>query len=291
MNAPLSSNTTITRPVTDHRPPVVKLRPLGGWVPLDLHELWAYRELLYFLAWRDLKVRYRQTVLGALWALIQPVFTMVVFSVFFGRVAQIPSDGVPYPLFSMAALVPWTFFANTMTQAANTVVIDANMIRKIYFPRLLMPAASIVAGMPDLLLALGVLFGLLAYYGWSLSANVILLPLLVLLTMITSLGTGLWLAALNVQFRDVRYAIPFLVQAWLFATPIAYPSSLIAEPWRTLYGLNPMAGVVEGFRWALLGAVAPPWAMIALSGLVAMAILLSGAFYFRRVEQTFADII
>lgn len=292
VSSPISSpNTATTRPDTGHRPPVIKLRPLGGWVPLDLPELWAYRELLYFLAWRDLKVRYRQTVLGALWALIQPMFTMVVFSVFFGRVAQIPSDGVPYPLFSLAALVPWTFFANTMTQAANTVVIDANMIRKIYFPRLLMPAASIVAGMPDLLLALGLLFGLLAYYGWSLSANVILLPLLVLLTMITSLGAGLWLAALNVQFRDVRYAIPFLVQAWLFATPIAYPSSLIAEPWRTLYGLNPMAGVVEGFRWALLGAVAPPWAMIALSGLVALAILLSGAFYFRRVEQTFADII
>lgn len=262
-----------------------------GWVWPKFRELWEYRELLYFFAWRDIKVRYRQTVMGALWAIIQPMFTMVIFSLFFGRLANIPSDGVPYPVFSFTALVPWTFFANALAQASNSLVVNANMIKKIYFPRLALPIATVLAGVVDFALAFIVLLGIMLYYGIVPTANIIWLPLFVLLAVITSLGVSLWLAAMNVQFRDVRYTIPFLTQAWLFVTPIAYPSSLLSEPWRTIYGLNPMAGVVEGFRWAMLGTNTGPGSMIIISALVAVTLFISGAFYFRRMEQSFADVL
>ena len=270
---------------------VTILRPNRGWVALNLSEIWAYRELLYFLLWRDIKVRYKQTVLGAAWAVIQPLFTMVIFSLFFGKLAGVPSDGLPYPIFAYAALVPWTFFANTLTQASNSLVMDANMIRKVYFPRLIMPAATILAGLMDFVLAFSILIGMMFFYGIVPTLNIVWLPALLLLTIIASLGTGLWLSAMNVQFRDVRYTVPFLVQAWLFATPVAYPSSLLPEPWRTLYGINPMAGVVEGFRWALLGTESAPGPIIIVSSLVAIASLIAGAFYFRRMEKTFADVV
>jgi lipopolysaccharide transport system permease protein len=256
-----------------------------------LRELWAYRELLYFFVWRDIKVRYKQTVLGALWAIIQPLFTMVIFSLFFGRLAKIPSDGLPYPIFSYAALVPWTFFASALTQGSNSLVVSANMVKKIYFPRLALPIATVLAGVVDFALAFLLLLAMMLFYGVVPTLNILLLPLFLLLALITSLGMSLWLSAMNVQFRDVRYTVTFLTQAWLFMTPIAYPSSLLSEPWRTLYGLNPMAGVVEGFRWALLGTDTPPGPMTIISALVAISLLISGAFYFRRMEQSFADLL
>lgn len=271
--------------------PVIRIEPSKGWVALQLQELWAYRELLYFLIWRDVKVRYKQTALGAAWAILQPVFTMMVFSLFFGRLAKIPSDGVPYPIFSYAALVPWTFFAYGLSQASNSLVGSANLIKKVYFPRLSVPIASVASGLIDFTIAFIVLLGMMLYYGIVPGSNVIWLPLLLLLTLVTSLGVSLWLSALNVHFRDVRHVIPFLTQFWLFATPIAYPSSLLSEPWKTLYGINPMVGVVEGFRWALLGTDTAPGPMIIVSSLAAVAILVSGTFYFRRLEKTFADVV
>ncbi len=279
--------------------PVKIIRPSRGWRSLDLRELWLYRELLYFLVWRDVKVRYKQTALGASWAIIQPFFAMVVFSIFFGRLAGVPSDGLPYPIFSFAALVPWTFFANGLTHSANSLVASQNLIKKVYFPRIAIPVATVLAGTVDFLIAFVVLLGMMMFYGILPTTNVLWLPLLLILALVTSLGVGLWFAALNVQYRDVQYVVPFLVQIWLFLTPIVYPSSMLAEPWRTLYALNPMAGVVEGFRWALLGgataqgeaAAAAPGPMIAVSAIAALAILIGGAFYFRRMERTFADVV
>ena len=269
----------------------LRIQPTKGWTALKLRELWEHRELLGIFVWRDLKVRYRQTVIGALWAIVQPFLTMVIFSVFFGRLADMPSDGISYPIFSYAALVPWTFFANTMNQASNSLVNNDEMIKKIYFPRLTMPIASMLAGLVDFLRAFIVLIGLMLYYGYVPTINIVWFPFFVLLAMMTALGVGLWLSAMNVQFRDVRYMIPFITQAWLFATPVAYPSSLLSEPWRTLYGLNPMVGVVEGFRWALLGTGAAPGPMVFISFLVSLLVLLSGIYYFRRMEKTFADVI
>lgn len=262
-----------------------------GWAPPKLGELWAFRELLYFFAWRDIKVRYKQTVLGVLWAIIQPFLTMVIFSLFFGRLGNVPSDGVPYPVFSYTGLVPWTFFANALAQASNSLVVNANMVKKIYFPRLALPIATVLAGVVDFVLAFIVLLGIMFYYRIVPTINVIWLPFFALLAFVTSIGVSLWLSAMNVQFRDVRYTIPFLTQTWLFLTPIAYPSSSIPQPWQTLYALNPMVGVVDGFRWALLGTNTPPGAMTAVSSLVAVALLISGAFYFRRLEQSFADVL
>jgi lipopolysaccharide transport system permease protein len=273
------------------RYPTLRIAPSTGWVSLKLHELWEYRELLYFLIWRDIKVRYKQTALGATWAIIQPFFTMVVFSLFFGRLAKVPSDGIPYPIFSFAALVPWTFFANGLTQSSNSLVGSANLITKVYFPRLTIPIASVLSGIVDFVLAFVVLVGMKLYYGMMPSLNVLWLPLFLLLALVASLGVGLWLSALNVEYRDVRYVVPFITQFWLFVTPIAYPSSLLHEPWRSLYGLNPMVGVVEGFRWALLRTNTAPGPIIAVSSLAAFVILVSGAFYFRRMEKTFADIV
>ena len=271
--------------------PHIRIEPTQGWVALQLRELWRYRELLYFLTWRDIKVRYKQTVLGAAWAVIQPFMTMVVFSLFFGRLAQIPSDGIPYPIFSYAALVPWTFFANGLSQSSNSLVGSANLIKKVYFPRLAVPIATILSGVIDFVLAFLVLLVMMFFYGIVPTANVVWLPVFLLLALVTSLGAGLWLSAMNVQFRDVRYVVPFLVQLWLFATPIAYPSSIIPEPWRTLYAVNPMVGVVEGFRWALLGVETRPGPMVIVSAIAAGALLVSGAFYFRRMEKTFADVV
>jgi len=277
--------------VDDGPVPHIRIEPSKGWVSLKLRELWEYRELLYFLIWRDIKVRYKQTVLGAAWAIIQPLFTMVVFSVFFGRLAKIPSDGIPYPIFSYTALVPWTFFAQGLNQAVSGMVSHANLIKKVYFPRLAIPIARVLAGVVDFSLAFIVLLGMMLAYDIVPTVNTLWLPLFLLLALITSLGTALWLAAMNVQFRDVGYTVPFITQFWMFATPIVYPSSLLPEPWRTLYGINPMTGVVEGFRWALLGTDTAPGPIIVVSSLVALALLVSGAFYFRRMEKTFADVV
>jgi lipopolysaccharide transport system permease protein len=268
------------------------IEPASGWVPLKLGEFWEYREVLFFLVWRDIKVRYRQTVIGAAWAIVQPFMTMVVFSVFFGRLARMPSDGIPYPLFAFAALVPWTFFSNGLTQSANSLVASGHLITKVYFPRLLVPTARVLSGLPDLGLSFLVLVGMVAWYGLlkGTSALLWLVPF-ALLAFAAALGVGLWLSALNVRYRDVQYVVPFLVQLWLFATPIAYPSSLLAEPWRTVYGLNPMVGVVEGFRWALLGSGSAPGLIVTASVLATASLLLTGAFFFRRVERTFADVV
>ena len=271
--------------------PCIHIEPENGWVSVRLGELWDHRELLYFLLWRDIKARYKQTVLGAAWAIIQPFSTMVVFSLFFGRLGNMPSDGLPYTIFSYAALVPWTFFATGLSQSSNSLVNNANMIKKVYFPRLVVPISAVCSGLMDFLPAFLVLLGMMGYYRVVPGVNVLWLPLLFLLALVTALAVGVWLAALNVQFRDVRHALPFVVQIWLFLTPIAYPSSLLSEPWRTIYVLNPMVGVVEGFRWALLGTDTAPGLSIVVSSLVALAVLVGGMFYFRRMERTFADII
>lgn len=260
---------------------------------LKLRELWKYRELLYFLIWRDIKVRYKQTALGAAWAIIQPFMTMVVFSLFFGKLAKMPSDGIPYPIFSYAALLPWNYFAQALGNSSNSLVTSAHLITKVYFPRLIVPVASVAAGLVDFIIAFTVLVGMMWYFNLTPTAGVLLLPFFLVLALITSLGCGLWFSALNVEYRDVRYVIPFLIQFWMFATPVVYPASLVeelGEPWITLYGLNPMVGVVEGFRWALFGTD-PPKLMILFSFLVAIALLVSGAYYFRRMEKRFADVI
>jgi len=271
--------------------PLVVIEPSRGWVSLQLRSLWEYRELFYFLIWRDIKVRYKQTALGAAWAIIQPFFTMVVFSIFFGRLVKVPSDGIPYPIFAYTALLPWTFFSNGARQSANSLVGSANLLSKVYFPRLIIPISSVLSGLVDLSIAFTVLLVMMLYYGLWPTAAVVWLPLFLLLALVTALGVGLWLSAMNVRYRDIRYAVPFLTQFWLFATPIAYPSSLLSEPWHTLYGLNPMVGVVEGFRWAILGTEASPGPMVAVSAVIAVVTLTSGAFYFRRMEKTFADVV
>jgi lipopolysaccharide transport system permease protein len=270
---------------------VVRIEPASGWVSLRLRELCEYRELLYFLVQRDVTVRYKQTILGASWAVIQPVFTMLIFSVFLGRLAKMPSDGIPYPLFTFAALVPWGFFSNGLNQSANSLVGNSNLITKVHFPRLVIPVATILSGAPDFALAFITLLCLMGHYRVAPTAHVLMLIPFSVLALITALGAGLWLSALNVQFRDVRHAVPFLTQFWMFATPIVYPSSLLREPWRTVYGFNPMVGVVEGFRWALLGTHTVPLTVTAASTIASVVLLASGAYYFKRMENTFADIV
>jgi len=269
----------------------LRIVPPGRWPSLDLRELWEYRELLYFLIWRDVKVRYKQTALGAAWAIIQPVFMMVVFSLFFGRLAKVPSDGIPYPVFTFCALIPWQLFANALTESSNSLVGNQNLITKVYFPRLVVPLSAVLSGVVDFAIAFVLLLVMMVYFGIVPTWAVVTLPVFILLEILTALGVGLWLSALNVQFRDVRYTISFLVQVWLFLTPVAYPSSIIPERWRVFYGLNPMTGVVEGFRWALLGKAAPSLSMLLVSILMVLAILIGGLYYFRRMEQTFADLI
>jgi lipopolysaccharide transport system permease protein len=270
----------------------IRIAPSKGWVSLKLSELWEYRELLYFLIWRDVKVRYKQTAIGAAWAIIQPLMTMVVFSIFFGKLGKIPSDGIPYPLFSYAGLLPWTFFASGLGKASESLVSSSNLIKKVYFPRLTVPISAVLSGLPDFALSFLIMVLLMFYYGvYPSSSALLLLPLFLLLALVTSLGVGLWLAALNVKYRDVRYIVPFITQFWMFATPIAYPASLLQKPWRTVYGLNPMVGVVEGFRWSLLKTSAAPGPIILISSLAAVVILVTGAFYFRRMEKMFADVV
>jgi lipopolysaccharide transport system permease protein len=269
----------------------VKICPPRRIAPLNLGELWESRELLYFLVWRDIKVRYKQTVFGAAWAVIQPFFTMVVFSIFFGRLAGVSSGEVPYPLFAFSALVPWMYFANAVTQASNSLVNQEKMLTKIYFPRLLIPAATVLAGLVDFSIAFVVLIGMILFYGILPTAAIWMVPLLILLTIATALAVGVWMSALNVEYRDVRYAVPFLIQIWLFATPIAYPVSIVPERWQVLYGLNPMVGVVQGFRWALLGEGQPPGLLLFLSAAVVLVLLIAGLYYFRRMEDSFADVV
>ena len=279
-------------PVAIHKTlPKIVIVPSKGWMPVKFSELVEYRDLFYFFTWRDLKIRYKQTILGVFWAILQPLIAMVIFSLFFGRLANVPSDGLPYPIFSYTGLVPWTFFANGVTQASNSLVQNANMIKKIYFPRLIMPTSAVLGGLLDFALAFLVLLGMMVFYRIYPTANVIWLPVFFLLAIITTIGVSMWLSALNVLFRDIRYIVPFLIQVWLFLTPIAYPSSLIPENLQPLYGLNPMAGVVEGFRWALLGTDSFPGPMLLVSFLVAVFFLITGVYYFRRMEKSFADII
>jgi lipopolysaccharide transport system permease protein len=269
----------------------LRIQPSKGWVALQLKDLWEYRELLYFFIWRDIKVRYKQTALGAAWAVIQPLFTMLIFSLFFGRLAKVPSDGIPYPLFAFTALVPWAFFAQGLSQSADSLVGSGNLINKVYFPRLAIPLSTVSAGLVDFCISFTVLLGLMLRYHIRPTPNLIFLPFLLFLAFVTALGAGLWLSALNVRFRDVKYALPFITQAWMFATPIAYPSTLLHGVWKQVFALNPMVGVVEGFRWALLGTKTAPGPMIAASAFAALIVLVGGAFYFRRMEKSFADLV
>lgn len=271
--------------------PVVVIEPPSRWVPIRLGELWAFRDLLYFLAWRDLKVRYKQTFIGAAWAILQPLLTMLVFTLFFGRLAKIPSDGFPYPVFAFCGLLPWQLFAFSLAETSNSLIANKQLVTKVYFPRLLLPASSLVVGIVDFALAFVVLLGLMLGYGILPTWRVVFLPAFILLALVAALGVGLWLAALNVKYRDVRYTLPFLTQFWLLATPIAYPSSLLPEKWRVLYGLNPMSGVVEGFRWAILGSGTGAGPMVAVSAAVSVLILIGGMYYFRRIERSFADLL
>ncbi|RJR07412.1 ABC transporter permease [Candidatus Parcubacteria bacterium] len=264
--------------------------PSHGWLSLNLREIWHYRELLVFLTWRDIKVRYAQAALGATWAILQPLLTMVIFSVIFGNLAELPSDGIPYPIFSYAALLPWQLFAGALQRTGTSLVGNANLLTKVYFPRLIIPISAVAAGLVDFIIALVVLFGLMLFYHIKLTWAVLTLPLLILLALLTALAVGLWLSALNVQYRDVQHMIPFLVQAWMYASPVAYSVGLIPDKWRILYGLNPMAGVIQGFRWALLGA-APPDELMVASVVIVVILLMSGLYYFKRMEKTFADVV
>ncbi len=271
--------------------PTYSIEPPKGWASIGLRELWEYRELLYFLTWRDVKVRYKQTALGAAWAVIQPFFMMVVFSLFFGKLAGIPSDGIPYPVFAFCGLLPWQLFAHSLTESSNSLVANERLITKVYFPRLVVPIAAVLGGLVDFAIAFVILLLMMIYFGIVPGWQIVTLPGFILLAVMTALSVGLWLSALNVKYRDVRYTINFMIQFWLFATPVAYPSSLIPEQWRWLYGLNPMAGVVEGFRWALLGKTDPPGALLAVSVTVVILLLVGGLYYFRRMEQEFADVV
>ncbi len=264
-------------------------------MPIRLRELWEYRELLYFLVWREVKIRYKQAVLGVAWAVLQPLLTMVVFSVVFGRFAGLPSDGLPYPVFAYCALLPWQLFTFSLTESSNSVVANQRLITKVYFPRVMMPIAAVGVGLLDFAISFVVLLGLIAFYSASghitLGAYVWTVPLWALLAVMTALGVGFWLSALNVKYRDIRYTVPFLAQLWFFATPVIYPSSIVPEQWRLLFALNPMVGVVDGFRWALLGSTSAPFGMVAISIGAVGVMVVAGLFYFRRMERTFADVI
>lgn len=269
----------------------IVIEPKRGWSVADLKDLWEYRELLYFLARRDISVRYKQTVLGVFWALVQPLFTMVVFSVIFGQLARIPSGGVPYPVFSFAALLPWQYFSAAVANASNSLVSNASLISKVYFPRLAIPLAGVLPSVVDFFMSLLVLFGMMLYYGLYPSGRIVWIVPLLLMAVITSLGVGLWLSALNVWYRDIRNLVPFLMQALLYASPVVYPSAMVPARWQALYGLNPMAGIIEGFRWALLGTETFPWSLLIVSVPVSLLVLVSGLVYFRSTERTFADVV
>lgn len=269
----------------------INIEPPRGWQALDFREIWHYRELLYFLAWRDLRVRYKQTVIGVAWAILQPFLTMVVFSIIFGQLVGVPSDGVPYPIFSYVALLPWTFFAGALNRSSTSLTYDVNLISKVYFPRLILPFASVLSLLVDLGIAFVILIGMMLYYGIVPGLAIFTLPLFLILAFLTAFGVGLWLSALNVKYRDIAYIIPFLSQFWLFMTPVAYPNTIIPGSWKFLYNLNPMAGVVEGFRWALLGQQNMPLELMLLSTVVVLVLFIGGLFFFRRIEYEFADVI
>jgi len=278
-------------PDQDENKPVTIIEPSTGWRPVDFKEIWKYRELLYFLTKREIQVRYKQTVLGGLWAIIQPVFTMIVFTLFFGRLAKMPSDGIPYPIFVYAGLLPWTYFANALTNSGNSLVGSANLISKVYFPRIFIPGSSSLAGLIDFFIAMLILFAMMVYYKVIPGVGILLFPFLVALTFLCALGVGLWLSALNVQYRDIRYAIPFLVQIWMFITPVIYPVSLVPEKYQWLLALNPLGGVVNAYRSSLLGHQPIDWFLLCLSSVVILLIFVSGMYYFRRMEKTFADVV
>jgi homopolymeric O-antigen transport system permease protein len=267
------------------------IAPPRSWHDLNLRELWDFRELLYFFVWRDLKVRYKQTAIGAAWAVLQPFLTMIVFSLFFGKLAHIPSNGLPYPVFYYSALLPWMYFAGALQNATNIMVENQRVITKVYFPRLILPMSAVVSGLVDMGIGFVFFLGIMAYYSIAPGRAMLLLPFFLLLALLTALGVGLWLAALNAIYRDVRYVLPFLVQFWMFASPVAYASSLVPARWRWLYGLNPMAGVIEGFRWALTGQGAPPSLMLGVSTVAVLAVLAGGVWYFQKMEGTIADVV
>jgi lipopolysaccharide transport system permease protein len=269
----------------------VLIRPISGWVPINLRDLWAYRELLYFLTWRDIKVRYKQTALGMAWVVLQPLLLMLVFTMFFGRLVELPSDGIPYPLFTYTALLPWQLFSRALNEGSMSLIAHERVITKTYFPRILLPASAVLASLIDFGIAFLVLIGFILFYGVHPGLAIFTLPVFVLLVVMTAFGVSLWLAAFNVLYRDVRYVLPFLTQLWMFATPIIYPVSVVPDSWRLLYSLNPMVGVVEGFRWALLGNTSGMDTMFGLSALVVAGVLAGGILYFQSVQQTFADVI
>lgn len=286
---PKQSETTALDP--QEQPGPIVIRASSGWVPLRLCGLWEYRELLYFLVWRDLKVRYKQTVLGIAWVVLQPAFITLAFSIFFGRLARVPSDGIPYPLFAFSGLLPWQLFAHALANSGNSLIANERLITKVYFPRLVVPLSAAFSGLVDFVFGFFALVALMAYYKVAPTLALWAVPGFVCMAMAGAVGVGLWLAALNVEYRDVRYLIPFLTQFWFFISPVAYPSSLVPEKWRLLYGLNPMAGAVEGFRWALLGKTGPPGQWMAVSMLITLVLLIGGLYCFRRMEKTFADIV
>ncbi len=274
----------------DSEPPLIVIEPSRSWVPLNLRDLWAFRELLYFLTWRDVKVRYKQTALGVAWAILQPFCTMVIFTLFFGRLAGVPSEGVPYSLFAFAGLLLWTFFANSVTNSGNSLVGSANLISKVYFPRMIVPGAAVGAGLVDLAIGFVLLIGLMAFQGVVPGWSILFLPIPVLLVMTLALGVGLWMSALNVKYRDIRYALPFLIQLWMFASPIIYPASMVPQKWRWAFALNPLTGAVEAFRASLFDKPIE-FAPLAVSAFFTFAVLVFAAYDFRRVERTFADIV
>jgi lipopolysaccharide transport system permease protein len=271
--------------------PIIDITPPKGWLDLNLRELWQFRELAYFFVWRDIKVRYKQTAIGAAWALLQPLATMLVFSLFFGRLAKIPSGGVPYPIFYLAAVLPWMYFAGALQNATNSVVEQRGVVTKVYFPRLVLPLSSVVSGLLDFAIGFVMFLFMALFYRVAPGRAILLFPAFLLLAVATALGAGLWLSALNAIYRDVRYAVAFLIQFWMFASPVAYPSTLVPARWRWLYGLNPMAGVIEGFRWALTGKGQPPSLMLAASTGAVMIVLIGGMFFFRKMEAIIADVV
>lgn len=282
---------TLDFPVLRTKPAAQRITPPQGWVNLNLKELWSYRELLYFFVWRDLKVRYKQTAIGALWAILQPFLTMLVFSLFFGRLAHIPSNGLPHSIFYYSGLLPWIYFAGALQHSTNTMVENQRVITKVYFPRLLLPMAAVTSGLVDLAIGFVVFLAMMLYYRIAPGPEILLMPVFVVLAVLTAFGVGLWLSALNAIYRDVRYVVPFLIQFWLFASPVAYPSELVPARWRAIYGLNPMAGVVEGFRWSLTGRGQPPNLLLAASTAMVLVLLMGGVTYFQKMESTIADVV
>jgi lipopolysaccharide transport system permease protein len=292
MSVSQAESQPLTAPDQRSRDDMILIEPMRGWVPVNLRELWQYRELLVFFIWRDLKVRYKQTVLGVVWVILQPVMTMIVMSVVFGKMARIPSEGIPYPIFAYTALLPWTFFSGGLSRAAGSMVSSANLVQKIYFPRLILPIAAVVDGIVDFLLAFIILIGMMVYYNMYPKVSMVwlLIPLL-FLSMLAALGIGLWMAAFNVRYRDIRYIVPFMTQFWMYITPVVYPASLVGHSWKMVYSLNPMVGVINGFRWVLLNRGPSPGITIWISVIVSIVAVISGAMYFRRMEKTFADVI